>query len=295
MRKTVITTDSCMNPKCMDNMVPCIVVDSKEKEYYDMKKISDDKIPAINNLEVFSRALSGEKFHTAAPNIMDFMNTMKIYVENGFDVIHLSTSNGISSGSLNGAKIAADFLNGDFGKDRVRIIDTLTAGSGGCVLNSYANDLTKLMVSSEEIYNELERVKHDILSTYYISKVEGFVSSGRAPRTLKLSDKLSLRYRIDVNKNGNLVPAGIYRGNIKKEFMKYLKDIINEKNMDKYDPMYIEILVTRLKEINAQQIKEYINSLNYFKVKNLEVVPFYSAISSYGVEDQVGIGLIKKK
>ena len=38
MNKTVITTDSGCNPRSMELMVPCVVVDSKEKSYYDMKK-----------------------------------------------------------------------------------------------------------------------------------------------------------------------------------------------------------------------------------------------------------------
>ena len=111
----------------------------------------------------------------------------------------------------------------------------------------------------------------------------------------KAGNKLSLRYRIDVNDKGNLFPKGIYRGKIGKEFMKHLKKIINSDNIEEYNPNYISLLISKLKEINIEEEKEYINSFHYFNEDLVKEFMFYSAISSYGVEDQVGIGLIKNK
>ena len=295
MNKTVITTDSGCNPRNMDYMLPCIVVDSNEKNYYDMKKISNDDIPVINNLEVFDRAVSGERFHTASPNIGDYISVMTPILEEGNNIIHLSMSNGISAGSVNASRVASDMLNDEYGKDRVTVIDTLTAGCGGTVINDYANDLIKRELSTREIAEKLEYIKQRILSTFFISKVEGFVSSGRAPHIAILSDKLSLRFRVDINDKGKLYPKlPPYKGSITKQAMKYVKSVINEDNKEGFDPNYLAILKTRLKEINLDEIKEYLLSLNYFKKELIEEILFYSAICSYGVEDQIGIALIKK-
>ena len=76
--------------------------------------------------------------------------------------------------------------------------------------------------------------------------------------------------------------------------MKYLKNIINDNNKYEYDPNYLSILVTKLDEININEVKDYIRSLKYFKEDNIKELDFYGAICSYGVIDQVGIGLIKK-
>ena len=295
MNKTVITTDSGCNPRNMDYMLPCIVVDSNEKNYYDMKKISNDDIPVINNLEVFDRAVSGERFHTASPNIGDYISVMTPILEEGNNIIHLSMSNGISAGSVNASRVASDMLNDEYGKDRVTVIDTLTAGCGGTIINDYANDLLDKGYSTKSIIEKLKQVKEKIQATFFISKVEGFVNSGRAPHIAILSDKLSLRFRVDINDKGKLYPKlPPYKGSITKQAMKYVKSVVNEENKNNYDPNYITLLITKLKEIDLNEIKEYLISLNYFKKELIKELPFYSAISSYGVMDQVGIGLIKK-
>ena len=288
---TIITTDSGSNPRNMNNMAPCII--NSNETYYDMVE-GTDNIKSISNIEVFDRAIAGERFHTAAPNINDIIAIMRPYLENGDEVVHLSMSSGISEGSVNGAKVASEMLNDEYG-DKVSFIDTLTGGSGGTLLNDYANDLSIKGLSKNEIVNEIEKVKKRLLTSYYISKVEGFVNSGRAPREAKLLDKLSFRYRIDINDKGKLVPKlPPYRGSISSQFMKHLTTIINDNNKYMYDSNYFALLITKLKDIDINEVKEYLKGLNYFSESMLEEVPFYGAISSYGVEDQVGIALIKK-
>lgn len=295
MRKVVITTDSGCNPKNITNMLPDMIIDSNNISYYDLKKVDKDStIEAINYEEVFDRTINGERFHTSSPNINDYVILQKEILDNDNDIVHISTSSGVSSGSVNASKVARDMLNDLYDEERVSVVDSMTAGSGGTVINDYAIDLANKGLSRNEIVEELENVKKRLLTTFYVAKVEGFVSSGRAPSGLKLSDKLSLRYRVDINSNGRLFPKlPVLRGNIKAQFMKYLKTIINESNIEEYDPNYLSLLITKLKEIDIEETKEYIDSFKYFKP--VSELKFYGAISSYGVEDQVGLGLIKKR
>ena len=295
MCKTVITTDSGCNPRNTDLMAPCVVIDSEENSYYDMVKISSDDIPAISNLEVFDRAFSGEKFHTSGPVIADYVTMMVPLLEEDNNIIHLATSSNVSAGSVNGSRVASDMLNDDYGDDRVTVIDTLAVGAGGTIINDYANDLVKRGISTKQIIDELKKVKEKIVNSYFISKVEGFVSSGRAPKIAVLSDKLSFRFRVDVNDKGKLVPhLPPLRGKIKDQAMKLIRTIVNKDNMHEFDPNYLTLLITKLEEINIDDIKNYLSDLKYFKNNLIEELKFYSAISSYGVIDQVGIALIKK-
>ncbi len=295
MRKVVITTDSGCNPRDITNMLPDMIIDSNNTSYYDLKKVDEDSnIKAISNLEVFDRTINGERFHTSSPNINDYVILQKNILDQDKDIVHISTSSGVSSGSVNASMVASSMLNDMYDEKRVSVVDSMTAGSGGTVINDYALDLTASNLSAKEIVEELENVKKRLITTFYVAKVEGFVSSGRAPAGIMLSDKLSLRYRVDINNNGRLFPKlPVFRGNIKVQFMKYLKTIINESNIEEYDPNYLAVLITRLKEINLDEIKNYIDSFNYFKP--VSELRFYGAISSYGVEDQVGLGLIKKR
>ena len=292
----VITTDSGSNPRYMDTMIPCVITDSNNKEYSDMIKLTDESAPAISNEEVFKRALSGEKFRTASPAIGDFAAIMKPHLEAGEDIIHLSMSSGISAGSYNASRIVAEGLNEQYGEGRVTAIDTLTGGVGGTIINDYANNLVYQGVPKETLINELENVKKRVLTAFYIPSVSGFVKSGRAPKGLNVSDKLGLRYRIDVNESGKLVPRlrPLLHGGIEPQFMRFLEEIINDKNKEDYDPNFLALAITSLKKIDVERIKGYLYGLNYFDPNIIDTIPFYGAISSYGVEDQVGIALIKR-
>ena len=295
MRKTVITEDSGCNPRNIINMIPCQIIDTKNISYYDTKRISDNKNKVITSSEIFDRIYNGEKFHTGSPSISDYSTLMLKYLEEDYDIVHLSMSSAISGGSYNSSMVAREMLNYNYGEDRIKVVDTLNIGSGGTVITDYANYLASLNIPSKEIVKELEEVKNRIISTYYISQVKGFVSSGRAPKVAGLSDKMSFRFRIDVNNEGKFMPRlPVYRGGIKSQFLKFLKSIINEETINNYDPEFISLNITKLKEIDIEEAKEYINSFNYFESK-VEELNFYSAITAYGVEDQVGIGLIKKK
>ena len=296
MTKTVITTDSGCNPRDISNMIPSVVIDSNDNSYCDTKRVTSEDKRIITNMEALDRAKGGEKLRTASPVINDFLEVMRKHLDDGFDIVHLAMSSGISYGSVNSSRVAADILNDEYGSNRVTVIDTLTGGSGGTIINDYANSLVKKGLTSKEIVKELEEVKKRLLTSFYISKVEGFVKSGRAPAKTILSDKLLLRYRIDINDKGKLFPKlPPYHGKINSQFIKYLKNIINEKNMEEYDPNYFSLLITRLNEIDIEEAKNYLLSLNYFNKELLNELEFYSVICAYGVEDQIGIGLIKKK
>ena len=203
-------------------------------------------------------------------------------------------SSGISDGSVNSSNMAASILNDKYGDNRVTVIDTLTGGSGGTVLNTYAEELLECGLTTKEIVEKIEHAKHNLVTSFYISKVEGFVKSGRAPVGLTLSDMLSFRYRIDVKENGKLFPNfPVLRGRIHSQFMKWLKTIVNESNIYEYNPYYISLLKTRLNEIEIEEAIKYLERFRYFQTE-IKANDFYGAICSYGVEDQVGIGLIKK-
>ena len=300
MRKIVITCDSGINPYDMSYMIPDNIISiTKDKNYHDTINISKDNIGVITGEEVLDILNDGEVFKTSSPTISDLQDMFYKYVKDGYDVIHISMSSGISEGSLNASHAAS--LNDDF-IDHVTVIDSLTGGSGGVVLYKYAWDLVNKGLSYNEIVDEIYRVLERVKATFYISSTKGFVGSGRAPRTLKCMDALKLRYRVDINEKdtgmvekGKLYPSKIYRGDINKTAFKYVNELINENNIEEYDPNYLGILKSKLEKIELERILEYIKSYKYFKEDNIMLGGFYAVISSYGVNDQLGIGLIRKK
>ena len=293
MREIVVTTDSGLNPLETDNMVPGIIRNIKtNEEYYDTVKLNkEDNIRAIQAKEIMELRKKGERFKTAAPTSTDYYNLFTGLVDEGKEVLHLCMSSGVSSGSCNNPLAVLNALD-DIYQDNVTLIDSMTAGSGGSVIVQYAKDLVKQGLSLEEIKKKIELVKSKVFSSYYIADMKGYRESGRVPFGTVLLDMLSVRYRVDINKEGALHPNGFKRGNINNTVKKYVKDIINETNIEEYDPNYIVLLKMPLIKICFEEIIDYIRSFNYFK--DIKTGDFMGTISAYGVNDQIGVGLIKK-
>ena len=292
MTKTIITTDSGLNPIDTTNMIPGIIL-SKGEEYYDTVKLNkDDMIKKISSKEIFERRLKGEKFTTSSPSYVDYMKLFIKYIVGGYNVIHLSTSSSVSAGSVNIPYNIIKHLDDRY-HDNIHLIDTLTAGSGGTLINLIAHDLLAKGLDNKEIVSILEDIKKDIFSSYYISEFSGYRESGRVPYGTKVFDVLNFRYRIDINEKGALFPKKFYRGTINTTSKKYIEEIINDKTIDNYMQDYLILLNMPLDKIDKEEIINYIRSFNYFK--NIVEGDFYGTISAYGVKDQLGIAMLRRK
>ena len=291
MSKVVITTDSGCNPINKDNMIPGIII-GKTENYYDTIKISNDDMTVLDGKEVLERVINGEKLTTSGPNYNDYLYVFTKYLSQGYDIVHLCTSSLISAGSNNMPYAVINEIAEEY-DNKVYLIDTMNVGSGGTIINLLAENLKNSRLSAHDIKEVLERIKLRILSSYYISSLTGYRTSGRVPQGTKLLDIMSLRYRVDVNDKGELVPKKFFRGKVGVNALKYVKDLINENNIENFDSEYLTFLSTILNQIDKEEILDYIKSFNYFK--NVIEENFYGIISAYGVIDQIGIGLVKKK
>ena len=292
MNKTIITTDSGLNPINHNNMVPGVIINN-DTMYYDTVKVNAvNNIKAISSKEILSKRINGLKFTTSAPSYGDYINIFNKILNEGKEIVHLSMSGAISSGSVNMANNVINMIKDDR-ECELYLVDTLTGGSGGTVIAKLAEDLADRGLSAKEIKAELDSIKYKILSTYYISDFSGYRESGRVPNGTKFLDMLSVRYRIDINEKGALYPRKFYRGKIDTTALKYVKELINKDNIDSYDPRYISFLnMPFLNKINKKELVDYIKSLNYFN--NILEDEFLGTITAYGVRDQLGIGLLKK-
>ena len=80
-----------------------------------------------------------------------------------------------------------------------------------------------------------------------------------------------------------IVPKGYYNYNAEESQNGEYDDINRKSFFRKFCFDYI----------NA--VKNYLSDLRYFDAKNIAELKFYSAIASYGVEDQIGIALLRKQ
>lgn len=294
MEKIIITTDSGIDPICEENMIPGQIIENGEKSYRDQVDITQK--------DILEKIKKGSLFKTASPLIGDYEDKFVSILEQKKDIIHLSMSSGISEGSVNSANLVANMLNEEY-ENKVYVIDTLNGATGGTLIDAIANDLVKQGLTTEEIVKRLEIIKQYVQTSFFVPNPEGFIKSGRNKSDLCLKDKAKLigtkaacmagvKFRVDFNDEGNLYVKSTMKCKSKIGMMKLVKEIINEQTIRKYEDDYVVIGNILEKDVKMDEIKNYIQQLNYFK--NILIKDINGVVAAYGSEDLCGISLIKK-
>lgn len=292
MKKVVITTDSGMCPIDESNMISGQIIDECGNSYRDVRE--------INNRTIID---SDMIFKTSSPLVGDYEDKFIECLESKKDVIHLSMSSGISEGSFNASNLVAKQLNDEY-ENKIYVIDSLTGATGGTLINELAGYLASLDLNAKDIIELLESVKKRIQTSFYVPDPSGFIRSGRNKSESCLKEKALLvglktvlrtgiKFRVDINDEGNLYTKRILQGSTNGEMFKLVKNIINENNKHLYDPNYIVIGNLLQKKVDMDELKNYLKNLNYFKKiidKNINGV-----VATYGCYDLCGISLVKKK
>ena len=294
----VLTTDSGMCPNSIDSslIIPDQITCSNGEAYLDNKKdITTNYI------------LSDKKntYKTAAPLLTDYERVFSKILDDKKDIIHLSLGGGISSSSVNNANLVASEMNQEY-ENKVHVIDSCTGSVGGtCFYEASYQRLINSNLSTDMLKNELEKLKYQIKTSFYVPDATGFLNSGRdksknysfCQGVLSLSSSLlkrtSFKFRVDFHENGDLYLKKIFRGTKKNGMLDMTRDIINFNTMHEYEPDFCVIGNLHQRDVNMEELEEYLMSLNYFnKVIYSDVG---NVVAPYGCDDLCGISLIKKK
>ena len=202
MENIVISSDSGLNPIDKKYMIPGLIVDRKGNTFYDQISLEKDT-KVLSMEEMFRNMESGEVYQTSAPKYIVYLNTFEKLLQAKKEVLHLTISEYVSSSSYNiSMKLIKELQEKYQGK--IEIVDSKTAGSGGTILTSYAQELLKEKMSLLEMKEKLEIVRNKVIGSHFVSSCKGYVRSGRVPDSFTLADFLGLRYRVDSNKEGKL-------------------------------------------------------------------------------------------
>lgn len=295
MKKIVITTDSGIDPINEDNMISAQIIKNNNETFRDIVEISPK--------EILIGLKEGNIFKTSSPIISDYNEKFEKLLKDGYDIVHLSMSSGISEGSVNSSYVAACRLNGWY-DGRIDVVDTLNGATGGTLINEIAKDFVNEDLDFEEIVSNLNEIKKRIKTSFYVPNPAGFIRSGRnkselctKDKALLLSSKIvnraGIKFRVDFNDEGNLYTKSLMRCKNSSGMLKLVKEIINDSTIESYDPNYVVIGNILEKDVSMKEIEEYIKKFNYFKKiinKNINGV-----VAAYGSEDLCGISLVKKK
>ncbi|MBR6739593.1 MAG: DegV family protein [Clostridia bacterium] len=162
---------------------------------------------------------------TAAINVGEFIDYFKQWTDEGYEVVHINLSSGLSS-SFQNARLAAEELGG------VYVIDSknLSTGVGHLVIE--AGKLIGEGLEASEVAARLEEMVSKVHSSFILDTLEFMKAGGRCSATAAFgANLLKLKPLINVNnENGKMEVGKKYRGAL----MGVLEQYVGEK-LDEYD------------------------------------------------------------
>lgn len=193
----------------------------------------DSDMPAP---EFYSLMRNGAVPTTMASNIDNIRETFESQIKDGFDVLHLGFSSGLSS-SYNNAAVTARELCEKNPDSKIIVIDTLCASMGQGLLVYYAVKLREEGKTIDEIASWIEENKLHICHQFTVEDLVYLQRGGRVSKTAAvLGTLINVKPVLHVDNEGRLIPISKVRGrkkslialveNMEKHIGDYKNDII---------------------------------------------------------------------
>ncbi len=201
---------------------------------------------------------------TAAINPEEYESYFMPFLENGYDVIHVSLGSGLSSSCQN-AKIASETLKS---KGNVYVIDSCSLSTGFGLLVCEAGERIKKGMPAKQIVEEVTALVGDTRASFILDTLEFMRAGGRCSSITQIGAALmNLKPTILVrnDRQGSMVVGKKYMGKLAPSLMKYVDDQLKDRTdliLDRVfvthsgmdDPAIIDRVVERIREL--QPFKE---------------------------------------
>ena len=173
--------------------------------YIDGVEYEDDFGKTIKYDEFYKKIKNGAITKTSQINETKFYDRYKIYFEQGYDVVCVCLSSGIS-GTYNSALLAKEELESEFPDRKMYVIDSLAASSGYGLFVDMLADYRDLGFSASELFQKAEEIKLSIQHLFFSTDFTCFVRGGRVSRTMgMIGTILKICPILHVDKEGKLV------------------------------------------------------------------------------------------
>lgn len=184
----------------------------EDKKYMDSVDIFPDDL-----YEVFKK--TGNLPKTSAINPSEYIDYFKPWVDEGYEVIHITLSSAITS-SYQSCLLAAAELSG------VHVIDSRNVSSAIALLVIEAGERIAKGLPAEQIVEEVSALRAKSHCSFVIETLDFMKAGGRCSGVAALAaGMLGLKVCIEVdNETGELRAAKKYRGNMDKVLSQYVKE-----------------------------------------------------------------------
>ncbi|MEE3392488.1 MAG: DegV family protein [Lachnospiraceae bacterium] len=172
----------------------------------DGKDYKDDMGQTMPLKDFYEKIKNGALPTTSQPNAEEYIEIFRPYLEDGYDIIYLELSSGISA-AVNSSNIAKDTLLEEFPDRRIEVIDTFAASSGYGLLMDYALDLKDNGSSMDEVIDWIEKNKLKVHHWFFSSDLSAFYRGGRISATkAAFGTLLNICPLMNVDYLGRLIP-----------------------------------------------------------------------------------------
>ncbi len=196
---------------------------------------------------------------TAAINPEEYQSYFSSFLEQGYDVIHISLGSGISSSHAN-AQIAANTLKST---GNVFVIDSCSLSTGFGLLVCEAGERIQSGMPAKQIVEEVSALTQDTRASFILDTLEFMRAGGRCSSIAQIGAALmNLKPTIIVknDRQGSMIVGKKYMGKLAPSLMKYVDDQLKDRTdlvLDRVfvthsgmdDPSIIEKVVARIQEL----------------------------------------------
>ena len=158
---------------------------------------------------------------TAAINPEEYIAYFQPFIDDGYDVLHISLGSGLSS-SCSNCRIAAQALGG-----RVYVIDSCSLSTGFGHLVCEAGERIAQGMPIETLFDEVLQIVPKTRASFVLDTLEFLHAGGRCSGLAQLSaDVLSIKPTILVRneQQGRMVVGKKYLGKLDRALLKYVDD-----------------------------------------------------------------------
>ena len=222
---------------------------------------------------------------TTSINVSEYYNYFKPWVDEGYEVIHITLGSVLTS-SYNNCTLAAKELNG------VHTLDSQNLSVGTGLLVIKAAELIEEGLSAKEIVEELKKHRQKIHMSFILNTLDFLHAGGRCSRIASLgSNVLKIKPVINVdNSSGSMALGNKYRGQLNKSIVRYIKD-----KLDSHDNINTEQIFIVHSGIDDSYIELAKNTvLEMIDFKKVHITTASCTISSHCGPNTLGIAFETK-
>lgn len=171
-----------------------------------------EDMDGLSAKEFFGKLRDGKMAVTSQVNPGEAKEALKLFLEEGKDILHLAFSSALS-GTCNSMRIAAEELMEEYPQQKMIVVDTLCACLGEGLLLYYALKRKSEGFSMEETAKWVEENKLHVCHNVTIDDLEHLHRGGRISKTVAvLGGMVKIKPMIHMDDKGALQVIGKERG-----------------------------------------------------------------------------------